>query len=38
LLIAGQALANGLTLVTGNTAEFRRVSGLKIENWTPENF
>ncbi|HEY1719233.1 MAG TPA: type II toxin-antitoxin system VapC family toxin [Verrucomicrobiae bacterium] len=38
LLIAGQALANGLTLVTGNTAEFRRVDGLKIENWTPENF
>ena len=38
LLIAGQALANDLTLVTGNTAEFRRVPGLKIENWTPENF
>ena len=38
LLIAGQSLANGLTLVTGNAAEFRRVPGLKIENWTSENF
>ena len=34
LLIAGQALASNLTLVTGNLAEFRRVPGLKIESWT----
>ncbi|HZL79565.1 MAG TPA: type II toxin-antitoxin system VapC family toxin [Candidatus Limnocylindrales bacterium] len=33
LLIAGQALAGNLTLVTGNLAEFRRVPGLKIESW-----
>jgi tRNA(fMet)-specific endonuclease VapC len=34
LLIAGQSLANGLTLVTGNVVEFQRVAGLKIENWS----
>jgi tRNA(fMet)-specific endonuclease VapC len=33
LLIAGQALANNLTLVTGNVQEFQRVAGLKIESW-----
>jgi tRNA(fMet)-specific endonuclease VapC len=33
LLIAGQARANGLTLVTNNVGEFQRVSGLKIESW-----
>ena len=33
VLIAGQALARGLTLVTHNTQEFRRVSGLRIEDW-----
>ncbi|HLG89690.1 MAG TPA: type II toxin-antitoxin system VapC family toxin [Alphaproteobacteria bacterium] len=33
ILIAGQALARGLTLVTHNTQEFRRVSGLRIEDW-----
>jgi len=32
-LIAGQALRRGLTLVTDNEREFRRVAGLKIENW-----
>ena len=31
--IAAQALAAGLTLVTGNTREFMRVPGLKVENW-----
>ena len=34
LLIAGQALARGLTLVTANTREFRRVNGLDCEDWT----
>ncbi len=34
LLIAGQAVANGLTLVTGNVKEFSCVSGLKWVNWT----
>src|SRR5688500_16145354 len=32
-LIAGIALANGLTLVPHNTAEFSRVSGLQLEDW-----
>lgn len=32
-LIAGCALAHGLILVTSNEREFRRVSGLQIENW-----
>ncbi len=34
LWIAAHALASGLTLVTNNEREFRRVRGLKIENWT----
>ena len=34
LLIAAHAKALGLTLITNNTAEFERVSGLRIENWT----
>lgn len=33
LLIAGQAVAGGLTLVTNNVREFQRVSGLKLESW-----
>ena len=33
LLIAAIALANGLTLVTHNTAEFSRVPGLLLEDW-----
>jgi tRNA(fMet)-specific endonuclease VapC len=33
LLIAGEALAGALTLVTNNSREFRRVSGLKLESW-----
>ena len=32
-LIAGCALARGLVLVTSNEREFRRVSGLRVENW-----
>ena len=34
LFIAAHARALGLTLVTNNTAEFARVSKLKLENWT----
>ena len=34
LWIAAQARAAGLTLVTGNEREFRRVTGLKVENWS----
>ncbi len=32
-LIAGTAMARGLILVTGNTGEFNRIGGLRIENW-----
>ena len=32
-LIAAHARSLGLTLVTHNTREFRRVSGLAVENW-----
>ena len=32
-LIAGTALARGLIVVTGNTREYNRISGLIIENW-----
>ena len=34
VLIAGQAKARGLTLVTSNLSEFRRVRGLALEDWT----
>jgi tRNA(fMet)-specific endonuclease VapC len=33
VLIAGQALARGLTLVTHNTRAFGRVEGLRVEDW-----
>ena len=33
LWIAAHALAAGLTLVTNNEREFRRVRGLKVQNW-----
>ena len=31
--IAAQALARGLVVVSSNTREFRRVSGLRVESW-----
>ena len=34
LLIAGQALRRGLTVVTANTSEFSRVTSLSWEDWT----
>lgn len=34
VLIAGQALARGLTLVTANTREFSRVEGLTLADWS----
>jgi len=33
VLIAGQALARDLIVVTANLHEFARVDGLKVENW-----
>jgi tRNA(fMet)-specific endonuclease VapC len=33
VLLAGQALALGACVVTGNTGEFRRVPGLIVEDW-----
>ena len=33
-LIAGQAFARNLILVTANTREFGRVKGLVVEDWT----
>ena len=32
-LIAGQAIARGLTVVTGNLREFARVPRLAVESW-----
>jgi tRNA(fMet)-specific endonuclease VapC len=34
VLLAGHAIAAGLILVSANTAEFNRVVGLVLENWT----
>ncbi len=34
VLIAGQAKARGMTVVTNNVGEFGRVAGLSIEDWT----
>ena len=36
LLIAGQALARGWTVVSSNLAEFTRVDGLNVIDWTAE--
>jgi tRNA(fMet)-specific endonuclease VapC len=33
MLIAAQAVALGVTVVTNNLREFRRVPGLRVENW-----
>lgn len=33
VLLAAQAMAAGLVLVTANTSEFQRVPGLTVENW-----
>lgn len=33
MLIAGCGRAKGLVVVTSNITEFRRVSGLRVENW-----
>jgi tRNA(fMet)-specific endonuclease VapC len=33
ILIAASALVNGLGVVTNNQAHFRRIKGLRVENW-----
>jgi tRNA(fMet)-specific endonuclease VapC len=33
LLTAAHACATGATIVTANTDEFKRIRGLKVENW-----
>jgi tRNA(fMet)-specific endonuclease VapC len=33
VLIAGHARSRGLIVITGNLAEFRRVEGLRCEDW-----
>ena len=33
MMIAAHVVSQGLVLVTDNEREFRRVSGLKVENW-----
>lgn len=33
MLIAAHALSRGLGVVTDNVAEFKRVKGLKVDNW-----
>jgi tRNA(fMet)-specific endonuclease VapC len=33
LLIAAHAAATGATVVTANAGEFKRIRGLKVENW-----
>jgi len=33
MIIAGHARALGLVIVTNNVKEFRRVPGLRVENW-----
>lgn len=34
VLIAGQAKARGLTLITNNVGEFDRVENLRVEDWS----
>jgi tRNA(fMet)-specific endonuclease VapC len=33
VLLAGQCLAHGLKLISGNLSEFSRVPGLQVEGW-----
>jgi len=33
IVIAGQAISEGLTVVTDNIKHFNRIPGLKIEDW-----
>ena len=33
MMIAGHARSQGLVLVTNNLREFKKVNGLRVENW-----
>jgi tRNA(fMet)-specific endonuclease VapC len=33
VLIAGQAMARNMVLITGNTDKFERIPGLRLEDW-----
>jgi len=35
MMIGGHARSEGLTVVTNNLREFRRMPGLRVENWLP---
>ena len=37
MMLAGQARASGLTLVTSNVQEFERVPGILLEDWSVSN-
>ena len=34
MLLAAQAINNGMVMVTNNTREFMRIDGLTVEDWT----
>ena len=36
IMIAAQGVSRGLTVVTHNTGEFQRVSGIRLEDWAEE--
>ncbi|MBH5366504.1 type II toxin-antitoxin system VapC family toxin [Bradyrhizobium glycinis] len=36
ILIAGQAIARDLPLVSNNTAEFQRIARLRLQDWTKD--
>jgi len=36
MMIAGHARSQGLILVTNNVREFKRVDGLRVENWVEQ--
>ena len=36
MMIAGHARSAGLILITNNQREFKKVKGLRLENWVKE--
>ncbi len=37
MLIGAHARAEGLIIVTNNVSEFRRLPGVRVENWVDED-